>query len=112
MKHIILMAGFLLMAGPVIAQIILNKDNLPKINDAQGEAVVLNKIGKTRLILKDNTIKKDCILKEIKTNWIVYMKDKVLHDMMIDRIKYIELNDGLTAIYFDKKNNPIIKKIE
>ena len=112
MKQIIMIAGLLLLAGPVIAQIVYNKDNLPKLYNAKGEEIALSRIGNTRIVLKDRTIRKDCILKEIKTNWIVYMKDRVLHDMMIDAIKWIELEDGTSAIYFDVKNNPIIKNIE
>ena len=112
MKHVIMIAGLLPLTSPIIAQLIQNKDNLLKIDCANREKIALNKIGYTRINFKDGTVKKGCLIKEIKPNWIVYLKDRVLHDEMIDKIKWIELEDKMSAIYFDEKNNPFIKKIE
>ncbi len=76
-----------------------------------GDQVPLSTIGLTRIILKDGTGKKKCTIIEIKEFWLVYKKDNVLHDMMIDKIKRIELENEDRAIYFDSKNRPTIKFI-
>lgn len=109
MKLIIIMAGLCILAGPVISQSEQNNEIITMISCESGEKVNINNLGYGRIILKDGTVKKNCILKEINKNWIVYMKDKVLHDMMIDRIKRIEFADKSLAIFFDEKNKPMLK---
>lgn len=111
MKFTIVFSMFVFLAGSLICQQ-ENKTTITKIKDAYGNEVELTSLGNTRIVLKDGSIKKNCVLKEIKMNGVVYMKDQVLHDMQIDRIKRIELGDGWNAIYFDDKNLPSVSGIK
>ena len=73
------------------------------------DSVLISKLKKTRIVLKDGSIKKNCRIKEINDYWIVYEKDGVLHDQQIDKIKRIEISDGtMNAVFFDDKNRPKI----
>jgi hypothetical protein len=47
-------------------------------------------LGTGQLIEKDNTILKRITLKEIKDQWIVYLKDQSLHDKHMDYIRRLE----------------------
>ena len=71
-----------------------------------GGSVTLDQIGKTRIVLKDGTMKVACTLKKIHADWIEYEKNGGLHDMTIDRIQRIETYEAPRAIVFDEKNNP------
>ena len=71
---------------------------------------LLSKLAKTRIVLKDGSIKKNCRIKEINSYWIVFEKDGSLHDQMIDKIKRIEICDGkMNAVIFDKMNKPKVE---
>lgn len=70
----------------------------------------LKDLGYTRLILKDGSIKKNCIVTEIGENGIVYIKDKVLHDMLIDRVQKIEFDEGDWYIYFEPSHKPVVSR--
>jgi hypothetical protein len=100
-------ACWLLLYGAAFGQ--NGNQEAAKIKYANGGERLLNTLGYTRIVLKDGSIKKDCLLKEIKANGLVYLKDKVLHDMAIDKIKRIEIEDSGTAIFFDEHNKPLIR---
>jgi len=112
MKSLFMMMGFVLFAGSSISQTTDCKNDSTKIIGENGAEITLSRLGYTRIFLKDGSIKKNCVLKEINKYWIVYMKDKALHDMAIDRIKRIEVENDNQVIYFDDNNKPrIIKSI-
>lgn len=75
-----------------------------------GSYKTLEGIGEVRIVLKDGSSKVRCMLKEIKPLSIVYLKERVLHDMMIDKIKHIRIEDTGELILFDEKNKPFIKR--
>jgi hypothetical protein len=74
-------------------------------------ATIVSQLEKTRIIFKDGSIRKNCKVKEIHDYWIVYEKEGSLHDLLIEKILRIEINDGtMRAIYFDERNKPEIRK--
>lgn len=83
------------------------------IHSEYGKPVSLSEIGITRLVLKDGSIKKDCLIREINEYWIVYEKGGSLHDQMIEKIRRIEIGkDKAYAIFFNDKNKPILKRVQ
>ena len=68
----------------------------------------VEELGRTRIALKDGTMRVACTLKEIHADWILYEKNGALHDLMIDKILRIETPEGPGggAIVFDRKNRP------
>jgi len=108
MKSVIIMASLALCITPAFAQTGSPENDTVLIPSERCGTVLLHAIGLTRIYFKDGTIKKNCLIKEIQSQWIVYMKDKTLHDAAIDKIRKIEFPDQLRAIYFDEKNKPFI----
>jgi hypothetical protein len=78
------------------------------IRNTEGIETELASLGKVQIVLRDGTMKKDCIIREISENGVVYMKDRALHDMQIDKIRKIRLADGTHVISFDEKNNAVM----
>lgn len=79
-------------------------------NEQTGKYVHVDSIGKVRIIQKDRSIKKNVMIREILSYWIVYEKDGSLHDMVISSIMRIEIGEErATAIYFDRSGKPIVK---
>ncbi len=107
MRYTWLFANLFLLTGIILAQ----ASDTVRIEYENGGSVLLRKLGTTRIYLKDNTIRKNCTIKEIKDYWIVFLKDRSLHDVMIDKVKYIEMEDEVHAVFFDDKNKPVIKTI-
>ena len=71
------------------------------------DSIPLSQLEKTRIVLKDGSIKKNCHIKEINDYWILYLKDGSLHDQAIDKIRRIEITDGtMRAVFFDENNRP------
>lgn len=64
----------------------LRQDCLPDLSKPQD----LAGLGTGQIIEKDNTIIKHITLKEIKEQWIVYIKDQSLHDKHMDYIRRLE----------------------
>ena len=75
----------------------------------RNDSLLISKLRKTRIVLKDGTIKKNCHVKEIHDYWIVYEKEESLHDLMIEEIERIEIMDGtMHAVFFDEKKKPVV----
>lgn len=90
------------------------KDTLIKkiFDEITGDSIEIQNLGNLRIVEKDGTIKKNTILKEIHSYWIIYEKDGSLHDFLISTIDRIEIGDKKSkAIYFDKKGKATIKWI-
>lgn len=105
---------FMFFWAPVLAQtdISTKKQNAPD-NIEQKDSILISSLINTRIVLKDGSIKKHCKLKEIREYWIVYEKDGSLHDLLIEKIKRIEIDNGtLKAIFFDDKYQPTIGQIK
>ena len=85
------------------------QDSAKKTQAEQKEMQLLSRLKKTKIVLKDGTIKKNCSVIEIKDYWIVYEKEGSLHDLMIEQIERIEIMDEKKqAVFFDKRNKPEI----
>ena len=71
-------------------------------------------LGKGTIYLKENTIIKNIVLKEIKSFWIVYEKQQSLHDKMMEAIDRIEFPDAkpfpLKMVF--EKNEAVLKHLE
>jgi hypothetical protein len=77
--------------------------------DARKDSMLISRLGNTRIVFKDGSIRKNCKVKEINAYWIIYEKDGSLHDLMIEKIRRIEICDGtMQAIFFNEKNKPEI----
>ena len=64
-----------------------------------------------RIVLKDKSIIKKAKLHEIHPYWIVYEKYSSLHDLYIEEIDRIEIDDSrLRVIVFDEKKRPVFKR--
>ena len=86
-----------------------NSNNNMNVANKQVDSQLLSRLVNTRIIFKDNSIRKNCKIVEINEYWIVYIKEGSMHDLMIEEIKRIEIGDGTTqAVYFDENNKPII----
>ena len=85
-------------------------DSIP-VEDGTMQA--LSAIGTVQIILKKETKIKNCIVKEIQPNTIVYERDGTLHDLQIEKIERIDMEMNSTkAIFFDGENKPMIMSIE
>ena len=111
MRYTWVFASLFLLAGIALAQTQISAKDTARIAYEYGGSVLINKLGTARILFKDHTIKKNCTIIEIKEYWVVFMKDKSLHDAQVDKIKYIELDDQVHAVYFDSKNKPVLKRI-
>jgi len=75
----------------------------PTVSDTP---INLNQLGRIRIVLKDGTTRKSCLIREIREGWITYEKDGVLHDLEISKILRLETS-GISVprnIMFDKDN--------
>ena len=64
-----------------------------------------------RIVLKDKSVIKKAKLYEIHPYWIVYEKYSSLHDLYIEEIDLIEIDDSrLRVIVFDEKKRPVFKR--
>ena len=80
-----------------------------QISSEQGKIIGIDQLGPAKIHFKDGTMKVACTVKEIHKDWIVYEKNGVLHDQMIDKISRVELSERATLeIIFDEKNKPKI----
>lgn len=77
-----------------------------------GRPMELSALGVTKVFLKDGTIKINCVIVEMHAGWIVYKKDRTLHDLAIDKIKRIESPKEMVSVYFDEKHHPHIKPLD
>lgn len=80
-----------------------------QISSEHWKIIGIDQLGPARIHFKDGTMKVACTVKEIHKDWIVYEKNGVLHDQMIDKISRVELSERATLeIIFDEKNRPKI----
>lgn len=77
-----------------------------KIQSSSG-GIALNRLGVCTIKLKDGTRLIKCAIKEITPLFVSYVKNKTLHDIMIDKIKCIVPENENIVICFDVKNRAI-----
>ncbi len=73
--------------------------------------VNLSQFGKAKIKFKDGYIYKNCLIQTVKANYIVYLKNGVLHDQMIDKILRITFINYPLELHFDEKNKGNIKLV-
>ncbi len=66
-------------------------------------------MGRTKIYLKDGTVKIKCTVREVRSMYVLYEKDGVLHDLQLDRIDHLEIPDQKFLIYFNTEKRPIIR---
>ena len=101
-------AGLFFMTGILSAQNEKSRTDQNLIRCGNGDSISLISLGYVRIVLKDGSQKIKCVIKEIKPGYIIYLKDKVMHDIMIDKIRMIVTQDESKVIYFDERNKPTI----
>ena len=69
--------------------------------------IAYNRLGACTIKLKDGTRFINCAIKEIKPLWVVYIKNRVMHDITKERIKCIVPENENFVIWFDAKNNAV-----
>ena len=70
---------------------------------------LLDRLKKTRIVLKDNSIIKNCSVMAMDYAKIAYEQGGKFYDQVIEMIERIDILDGtMHAIFFDEKNNPEI----
>lgn len=71
------------------------------------EGIAYNRLGVCTIKMKDGTRLINCAVKEIKPLHIVFIKNRVMHDVMKDKVKCIVPANENFVIWFDDKNNAI-----
>ena len=80
-----------------------------KNSESDKEKNLLTRLKKTRIVLKDNSVIKNCRIKAMDYVKIVYEQSGNLYDQMIGMIERIDILDGtMHAIFFDEKNEPSV----
>lgn len=69
--------------------------------------IPLNRLGVCTIKLKDGTRLINCAIKEVKSLWVVYVKNRTVHDITIERIKCIVPENETFVIWFDDKNKAV-----
>ena len=82
------------------------KDSLGNTLSNSG-GIALNRLGVCTIKLKDGTRLINCAIKEIKPLWVVYIKNKVFHDLTKERIKCIVPENENFVVWFDDKNKVV-----
>jgi hypothetical protein len=82
------------------------KDSLGNAKSTIG-GIAFNRFGVCTIKLKDGTRLINCALKAVNANSISYIKNRVMHDMAIDRIKCIVPENDYIVVWFDEKNNAV-----
>jgi hypothetical protein len=94
----------LLLFGIIVVQQLYGQtqsnDSCTKLS-INGNTVKWTELGKTRIYLKDGTIKTRCTIHEVRRLFVLYEKDGVLHDLSIDRINHIEVTEQSRMVYFE-----------
>jgi hypothetical protein len=69
--------------------------------------IAYNRLGVCTIKMKDGTRLINCAVKEVKPLYIVFIKNRVMHDVMKDKIKCIVPENETFVIWFDDKNVPV-----
>lgn len=106
MYKYIIIASVCLVCNEAFAQQNASSDSLGNSISSSG-GIAYNRMGVCTIKLKDGTRLINCAIKEIKPLYVVYVKNRVMHDMMKDKIKCIVPENDYFVIWFDAKNNAV-----
>jgi hypothetical protein len=81
-----------------------------KTSPAETFTLQLNQLGRSSIIHKNGKTLKNCYVTEIRPLFIIYLKNKVLHDLMIEKIRHILSEENNLMLCFDEEKRPILKK--
>lgn len=112
MKFIGLLIGMLFAGNLCFGQVKYADLDSINLSLQKNQEVNLSQFGKAQIKFKDGYIYKNCIIQTVKTNYIVYLKNGVLHDQMNDKILRITFINYPLELSFDEKNKGNIKLIE
>jgi hypothetical protein len=88
----------------IVAQMEFNKLDSVNTKLQSSTPVDLNSFGKARIEMKEGTVFLNCIITEVRSNWLVYKKGGALHDQMIDKIKRVRFDQLPYILEFDEFN--------
>lgn len=88
------------------AQVNSGSDSLGNSNGCSGR-IAYNRLGVCTIKMKDGTRLINCAVKEIKPLYVVFVKNRVMHDVMKEKVKCIVPENETFVIWFDEKNFPI-----
>lgn len=106
MYKYIIIAGICLACNEAFAQQDASSDSLGNSISSSG-GIAYNRMGVCAIKLKDGTRLINCAIKEIKPLYVVYIKNRVMHDITKERVKCIIPENESFVIWFDEKNNAI-----
>ncbi len=84
------------------------------VNDSLGNpqsssgGIAYNRMGDCTIKMKDGTRLIHCAIKELKPLYVIYVKNRVMHDIMKDKVKCIVPENEIFVVWFDDKNVPIV----
>ncbi|MBP7807886.1 MAG: hypothetical protein KA163_01205 [Bacteroidia bacterium] len=105
MYKYIIIAGICLANSEAPAQT-TGSDSLGNSLSSSG-GIAYNRMGVCTIKLKDGTRLINCAIKEIKPLYVVFIKNRVMHDITKERVKCIVPENENFVIWFDEKNNAI-----
>lgn len=79
------------------------------IRAENGEKILLQDIGRVSIVLKGGKAMDKCYIWEIGRNNVEYKREGSLHDMPIDKIERIDMENSARFIYFDSDHTPFIR---
>jgi hypothetical protein len=79
------------------------------IRSENGENMPITAIGRVSIILKGGRVMEKCYVWQIGKNNVEYKREGSLHDMPIDKIERIDIENSSRFIYFDSEHTPFIR---
>ncbi len=107
MYRYIITACICLANSEAFAQVNLNNDSLGNSNSSS-EGIAYNRLGICTIKMKDGTRLINCAVKEMKPLYVVFVKNRVMHDVMKDKIKCIVPTNENFVLWFDENNVPVV----
>jgi hypothetical protein len=81
-------------------------DSLGNLQSSSG-GIAYNRMGDCTIKMKDGTRLIHCAVREIKPLYVIFVKNRVMHDVMKDKVKCIVPENETFVIWFDDKNMPV-----
>lgn len=81
-------------------------DSLGNLQCSAG-GIAYNRMGDCTIKMKDGTRLVHCAIKELKPLYVIFVKNRVMHDVMKDKVKCIVPANENFVIWFDDKHLPV-----
>lgn len=113
-KPIVIAAVLVTLSSALIIEADVQAFSIDTISSGPKEPIeVFNQLndqyGSARLVLKDKSIYKRVIVHELNSIWLVFIKDGSLHDIMLEKISYIQYGSKYgPKVRFDIDNKIVI----